>query len=233
MRTVIARRLKADAAIQSLDCFAVLAMTTIIIFLLPSTTQASEIYQEKCARCHGEKRLGGEGPALLPENLGRLKKDRAIDIIANGAPATQMPTYGKELSPQQIEELVDFIYSAPDVKPSWGEKEINATHVIHNDLGSLPETPVHDADPQNLFTVVETGDHHVSILDGDKLEPIWRFASRFALHGGAKYSPDGRFVYLASRDGWVSKYDLYNLKIVAEIRAGINTRNIAVDPLHN
>jgi WD40 repeat protein len=80
----------------------------------------------------------------------------------------------------------------------------------------------------NLFIVVELGDHHVTVLDGDKFEPIHRFKSRFALHGGPKYSPDGRFVYFASRDGWITKFDIYNLKIVAEIRAGINTRNLAV-----
>jgi WD40 repeat protein len=60
------------------------------------------------------------------------------------------------------------------------------------------------------------------------MEPIHRFQSRFALHGGPKYSSSGRFVYFASRDGWISKYDIYNLKLVAEIRAGINTRNLAV-----
>ena len=59
-------------------------------------------------------------------------------------------------------------------------------------------------------------------------EPIPRFQTRFALHGGPKYSPDGRYVYFASRDGWISKFDIYNLKTVAEIRAGINTRNLAV-----
>ena len=35
-------------------------------------------------------------------------------------------------------------------------------------------------------------------------------------------------MYLASRDGWISKFDLYNLTVVAEIRVGINTRNVAV-----
>jgi DNA-binding beta-propeller fold protein YncE len=35
-------------------------------------------------------------------------------------------------------------------------------------------------------------------------------------------------VFFASRDGWISKYDLWNLRIVAEVRAGINTRNAAV-----
>ncbi|HLE67712.1 MAG TPA: cytochrome D1 domain-containing protein, partial [Burkholderiales bacterium] len=61
-----------------------------------------------------------------------------------------------------------------------------------------------------------------------RLEPIHRFASRYALHGGPKFTPDGRFVFFASRDGWISKFDLWNLKTVAEARAGINTRNAAV-----
>jgi DNA-binding beta-propeller fold protein YncE len=76
--------------------------------------------------------------------------------------------------------------------------------------------------------VVESGDHHVTILDGDRFEPVTRFASRFALHGGPKFSPDGRFVYFASRDGWITKYDLWGLEVVAEVRAGINTRNAAI-----
>ncbi len=41
-------------------------------------------------------------------------------------------------------------------------------------------------------------------------------------------APIGRYVYTASRDGWISKYDLWNLAPVAEIRVGVNTRNIAV-----
>ncbi|MBT4588086.1 MAG: cytochrome C oxidase Cbb3, partial [Rhodospirillaceae bacterium] len=92
----------------------------------------------------------------------------------------------------------------------------------------LPAKPTFKADMLNLFIVVETGDHHVTILDGDKFEPITRFKSRFALHGGPKFSPEGRFVYFASRDGWITKYDIYSLQVVAEIRAGINTRNLAI-----
>jgi DNA-binding beta-propeller fold protein YncE len=57
---------------------------------------------------------------------------------------------------------------------------------------------------------------------------IHRFASRFALHGGPKFTPDGRYVFFGSRDGWISKYDLWNLTLVAEVRAGLNMRNVAV-----
>jgi len=35
-------------------------------------------------------------------------------------------------------------------------------------------------------------------------------------------------VFFASRDGWISKFDIWNLQLVAEIRAGLNTRNVAV-----
>ncbi len=38
-----------------------------------------------------------------------------------------------------------------------------------------PSRPLWNADPMNLFVVVEGGDHHVSLLDGDKFEVISRF----------------------------------------------------------
>jgi len=43
---------------------------------------------------------------------------------------------------------------------------------------------VYNADPLNLFVAVEVGNHHATILDGDRLEPIHRFQTHFALHGG-------------------------------------------------
>ena len=186
------------------------------------------LYQQHCAACHGDDRLGQIGPALLPENLRRLKKKKAAKVIANGRPATQMPAFSEQLSAAQIDLLVDFVYKPLAEVPTWAMADIKDSHVVHTELSALPDKPQHNSDPLNLFTVVETGDHHVTILDGDKFEPLWRFKSRYALHGGAKYSPDGRFVYFASRDGWVSKYDLHSLQPIAEVRVGINTRNIAV-----
>ncbi len=168
------------------------------------------------------------GTPLLPENMSRLPRSKASKVIANGEPITQMPAFGSKLSQKEIESLVDYIYTPLPEIPHWGKAEINATRVVHNPPGSLGDKPIYKADPLNLFLVVEIGDHHVTVLDGDKLEPIYRFESRFALHGGPKYSPDGRFVYFASRDGWISKFDMYNLKMVVEVRAGINTRNLAI-----
>ena len=185
-------------------------------------------YAEFCASCHGADRLGGAGPALLPENLERLRLPEAFKTVAEGRNASQMPGFAGKLAKGDIQALVDFIYTPLPEVPAWGAKEINASHLQHVKPGSLPDKPVFSADPLNLFVVVELGDHHATILDGDKFEPVYRFQTRFALHGGPKFSPDGRFVYFASRDGWISKFDIYNLKMEAETRAGINTRNIAV-----
>ena len=185
------------------------------------------LYRQHCAACHGADRLGSIGPALLPENLARLRPAEASKVIREGRPATQMPAFGQRLSSAEIDDLVKRIYQPVTPMPIWGESQIRASRIVHESK-ALPDQPVFQADPQNLFVVVESGDHHVSILDGDKLEVIHRFASRFALHGGPKFSPDGRYVYFASRDGWITKYDLWQLKVISEVRAGINTRNAAV-----
>jgi cytochrome c553/DNA-binding beta-propeller fold protein YncE len=189
---------------------------------------ANALYQTHCASCHGADRLGGVGPALLPGNLERLRRPDALKTISDGRVATQMPAFSAKLSDEEIKQLADLIYTPLATTPAWAMDQIRASRIEYHRSGSLPDKPVFNADPLNLFVVVELGDHHATILDGGKLEPIMRFPTRYALHGGPKFSPDGRYVYFASRDGWIAKYDIWNLKLVAEVRAGINTRNMAV-----
>ncbi len=191
-------------------------------------TATQQLYEQHCTVCHGAQRIGGAGPALLPESLGRLKPAQASEAISDGRPASQMAAYKDILTPAQIEDMVKYLYTPIENPPTWSDADTKASHSILADLSTLPTTPQHKSDPLNLFVVVEAGTHHVTILDGDNFESIARFQSHFALHGGPKFSPDGRFVYFASRDGWVSKYDLNNLTMVAETRAGLNTRNLAV-----
>ena len=188
---------------------------------------AAGLYREHCASCHGADRLGGQGPALLPENLGRLTGPRAAAVIAEGRDATQMPGFSQTLGKAEIDALTALIASPLPAIPQWGEREIADSRVVHAAAPAL-EAPLHRADPLNLFVVVETGDHHATILDGDRFEPLARFPTRFALHGGPKFTPDGRYVFFMSRDGWVSKYDLWSLTLLAEVRAGVNSRNIAI-----
>ncbi|TFH87839.1 cytochrome C oxidase Cbb3 [Billgrantia azerbaijanica] len=208
------------------------ALGGVALAALPALADAPDphmLYNQHCAACHGVNRLGGIGPALLPENLSRLKPAAAETVIRDGRAATQMPAFGALLDDAEVAALAEWIYAPPAVAPSWTDTDIQASHVVNHSHGTLPDAPVFEVeDLKNLFLVVEIGDHHVSLLDGDTFERITRFESRYALHGGPKYTPDGRYVFFGSRDGWVTKYDIYNLAVTAEVRAGINMRNIAV-----
>ena len=192
----------------------------------PASVQA--LYQQHCAACHGAQRLGGMGPALLPESLARLRKPDAIKVIQDGRAATQMLPFKDTLKAEEISALTDWIYTPVKPAPTWSDADIVASRIETAGWKNWPAKPQWQADPMNLFVVVEGGDHHVTLLDGDSFEPIHRFSSRFALHGGPKFTPDGRYVFFGSRDGWITKYDLWRLQVVAEVRAGLNMRNVAV-----
>jgi len=111
------------------------------------------------------------------------------------------------------------------------ESDMRASRSVNPASAGLPATAAavfRGVDLLNLFIVVEAADPHVTVLDGDRLEPIYRFVSRNLLEAGPAFTPDGRYMFLASRDGWISKFDIWNLVLVAEVRVGVNTRSMAV-----
>lgn len=197
-------------------------------FARAESPDPARLYEQHCASCHAAQRTGAMGPALLPESLERLRPAEARKVIVHGRPATQMPAFGPALAEAEVDALARWIYAPVSPAPAWSEADIRASRVATPGAADAPAAPVWSADPMNLFVVVEAGDHHVSLVDGDRFEVIHRFASRYALHGGPKFTPDGRYVFFGSRDGWITKYDLWSLQVVAEVRAGLNMRNVAV-----
>jgi WD40 repeat protein/cytochrome c553 len=185
------------------------------------------IYADLCASCHAETRLGGTGPALIPESLGRLKGEKLMTVIAQGRAMTQMPAFRGTLSAEEIAAVAEFLGQPLPAPPVWDAGAIMATRSLRADYQATP-APVFDADPMNITLVVETGDSHISVLNGDTFAVLDRFETPFAVHGGPKFSPDGRFVFVMSRDGWVQKYDIWSLHEVGRVRAGLNSRNIAM-----
>ncbi|MCB1364017.1 MAG: c-type cytochrome [Rhodobacteraceae bacterium] len=194
---------------------------------IPAMADPAADYAEHCAECHGAGRLGAIGPALIPETLGRMRGPKLARVIGEGRTATQMPGFAETLDEAEIAALAAYLETPLDRVPDWGEAEILASRTLDADYVAAT-APVWDADPMNITLVVETGDHHVSVLDGDTFEVLDRFATPFAVHGGPKFSPDGRYVFIMSRDGWVQKYDIWSLQQVGRVRAGLNSRNIAI-----
>ena len=128
------------------------------LFGMAQLAEAADVaanYQQHCAACHGAERLGGIGPALLPENLARLRKPEAEKVIREGRLATQMLGFGDKLSADEIKALVEYAYTPIKPMPVWGEAEIKASRIVNHAPGSLPDKPQFKADPLNLFVVVE------------------------------------------------------------------------------
>lgn len=202
-----------------------------MLALLPGMGQAgpdgAALFAEHCAACHAENRLGGTGPALIPETLGRMFGPALEQVIAQGRPATQMAGFADQLSAPEITAIAAWLGTPLAETPVWTAEMANTSREM-SDTYKPAAAPVFSGDPMNITLVVETGDHHVSVLDGDTFEVLDRFATPFAVHGGPKFSPDGRYVFVMSRDGWVQKYDIWSLQVVGQVRAGLNSRNIAM-----
>ena len=83
-----------------------LKLLLLLALLAPGLPFANNLYQTHCAACHGADRLGGMGPALLPDNLARLKKAEAARVIRDSRPGVQMPAFRNELTEEQASGLV-------------------------------------------------------------------------------------------------------------------------------
>src|SRR5262245_53677647 len=151
------------------------ALAALVLGVAPAAAEpdAAKLYADHCAQCHGADRLGQLGPALLPENLGRLTGARAVSVIVDGRAATQMPGFAGTLNNEEIASLAAYIATPLATVPAWGAEEMAASRVIHASAPAL-DRPRFDADPKNLFVVVEAGDHHATILDGNRFEPLTR-----------------------------------------------------------
>ncbi len=77
----------------------------------PLTKSASEIYATSCAVCHGANRRGvsGLGSALTPQSLAVLSDTETKNAILNGVPTTTMPAFKGNLSPAEIDALLQFL----------------------------------------------------------------------------------------------------------------------------
>jgi cytochrome c55X len=106
------------------------AHRAVILFLalsFPVATLASEItfpQQERlvhllkhdCGSCHGLTLKGGLGPSLLPERLASLPRELVVNTIMYGRSGTPMPPWRTMLTPEEIEWLVDYLYTGEAIE---------------------------------------------------------------------------------------------------------------------
>jgi len=128
----------------------------------------SQIFQEFCSVCHGDKgdgRSRAQGSFFPPprdftsgKSAEELTRTRMIFSVTYGRSNTAMPSWGVRLQPQQVENVVDFIRNnfmqldskAPEPTPEQLQQTAEPTDVL--DPGYMRK-PM----PYNLVGVPEWG----------------------------------------------------------------------------
>jgi ubiquinol-cytochrome c reductase cytochrome b subunit len=79
----------------------------------PLQLQGAVVLQNKqCRNCHALEGVGGKRGPDLSGVGSRLTRDQMIDQISNGTPGGgNMPAYGKQMKPAEMNALVDFLVS--------------------------------------------------------------------------------------------------------------------------
>jgi cytochrome c oxidase cbb3-type subunit 3 len=102
---------KRFAAIKDLDDKTLWAMSrnqTVV-------AQGEKVYQSICYTCHGVELQGGIG-FRLSDNLWvhGTKPMEIFGVVTHGVPGTGMPTWGPQLGPAKITQVVAFLLSKQD-----------------------------------------------------------------------------------------------------------------------
>ncbi len=186
-------------------------------------------FRDSCSGCHGSKREGATGPALIPDRL-TANDDYYFDIIKNGKPGTVMPPWGAAgMSDEEIWALVGYIHSEPAAEAvKWEMDQIAASGTVLVDEATLPGAPTHDGNLDNLMLVTEREAESIAVFDGDTHRLLGHIEASYRAHGYAFDPTSGRWAYNVGRDGWLFKIDLYTLQAVTKVRVGLDSRGLAI-----
>jgi len=85
-----------------------------------STAKGAEVYHKSCGNCHGTDLLG-QGPraaGMVPPPVPLVGTGRAplppaalLHIVSNGSPGTAMAPWSRAFSPDQVRDVVAFVWA--------------------------------------------------------------------------------------------------------------------------
>ena len=115
-------------------------------------SEFARIYQESCSVCHGDDgkgaQWGQDSLSAKPRDFttaasqAELTRNRMIVSVTNGRPGTPMPGFASQLTPRQIEGIVDYVRAR--FMRDAGATQANTSGSYHdeplpNDLRGRPE----------------------------------------------------------------------------------------------
>jgi nitrite reductase (NO-forming) / hydroxylamine reductase len=190
--------------------------------------QATEIYFQRCAGCHGVLRKGATGKPLTTDITQERGTDYLRAFIEYGSPAG-MPNWGTsgELNAEEIDLMARYLQHTPPVPPEFGMEDMLATWEVLIAPDDRPTEQLNDFNLENVFSVTLRDAGQVALIDGDTYEIINIVETGYAVHI-SRSSDSGRYVYTIGRDGLVNLIDLWMEMpdTVARIRIGLEARSV-------
>ena len=177
------------------------------------------LYYKYCSMCHGKQREGISAPPLLPSFIKKISDERLAHIIRYSLPQTLMPKFDF-LSDEEIGLIVKYLRT-PAKGVHWSKQDI----LQSRQKLSNPKKRLNIGDIDNVTLVVERGADRVWVMENEKVLDRFSFKN---VHGGLKYTLDGKNFYVPTRDGWIGHYSLQNGRLEHKVRACVNLRNVSL-----
>ena len=190
--------------------------------------QATDIFFQRCAGCHGVLRKGATGKPLTPDLTQAKGTDYLKALINFGSPGG-MPNFGTggELSADQVDLMARFLQHTPPSPPEWGMPEMKNSWKVLVPVAERPTRQMNDYNLANVFSVTLRDSGEIALIDGDTKKIINIIKTGYAVHI-SRVSHSGRYVYTIGRDGKVDLIDMWMPMPdrVAEIKIGLEARSI-------
>ena len=200
--------------------------------------RAERLYTRHCAVCHGADRGGYIGPALN-RDVTKLTKEQVAGRIVAGKPPTLMPQHPswRGVLPARDQALLaELITTQPQRNLSWGMQDIrDSLQVLVAQESTLPAAPTYRITAMNDLMAVMSRSRQgagkeakVLFYDGRTHRQVGAVATEFAPHLMDFHPTNPRWAYVRDDAGWVHKVDLYSMRTVRKVRAGLNGISLAV-----
>ena len=192
--------------------------------------QATKIYFERCAGCHGVLRKGATGKPLTTDiTRGEDKGFEYLrDFITYGSPAG-MPNWGTSgsLTEAEVDMMARYLLLEPPAPPEWGMPEMKESWKVLVKPEDRPTEKMNDIDLDNLMSVTLRDAGQVALIDGGTYEIRAVIDTGYAVHI-SRISASGRYLFVIGRDGLVNMIDLWmeTPATVASIKIGIEARSV-------
>lgn len=190
--------------------------------------QATDIFFQRCAGCHGVLRKGATGKPLTPDLTQPKGTDYLKALITYGSPGG-MPNFGTggELTPAQVDLMARFLQHTPPNPPEWGMKEMRNSWKVLIPEAQRPASKQNDYAIDNIFAVTLRDSGEIALINGDSKKIINIIKTGYAVHI-SRMSDSGRYIYTIGRDAKIDLIDLW-MKTpdrVAEIKIGLEARSV-------